>query len=308
MVITVFVWIIYKTLNHYSTEEILSYQYSIINESNVLLFIFGLLLMPINWYLESKKWSYSLTSQFKLKPLPAFKSILAGVTLGVFTPNRIGEFIGRVLTIPNEHRLQGVLANAVCSFAQLSTTLILGCAALICVTPTFIDSSIEFSQLLFQSLSGIVILFVLLIYFRSTSILKWVSRFKWLQKLLKNPFFTSKIESDILLPILSMSVIRYLVFTTQYALLLNFYGVELIETNNLILIPLVFLSLVIIPTLALSQLGIREGMALLIIGTISNNSLGIISASFTLWLINIALPAIFGSAVILQHRFKKLKK
>ena len=58
------------------------------------------------------------------------------------------------------------------------------------------------------------------------------------------------------------------------------------------------------PTIALSELGIREGVSIAVLSGISDNTLGIISASFTLWIINIAIPALFGSLVLLQLKYQ----
>lgn len=51
----------------------------------------------------------------------------------------------------------------------------------------------------------------------------------------------------------------------------------------------------VIPTLALTEIGVRGSVALFFLGLVSTNSIGIVTATFTLWIINLALPALIGS-------------
>ena len=61
-----------------------------------LTFLAVLLLMPVNWMLEGLKWKLAAGQQVKLSFGNAMRGVLAGVTIGTATPNRIGEFAGRI--------------------------------------------------------------------------------------------------------------------------------------------------------------------------------------------------------------------
>jgi hypothetical protein len=61
-----------------------------------------------------------------------------------------------------------------------------------------------------------------------------------------------------------------------------------------------FLFLAIIPSIALVELGIRGKLALELFGWISANQLGVISAVISIWLVNLVLPAIIGSLLIIR--------
>ncbi len=300
----VFVWIVSRTTDLYTTEEIAAYQNRIFSFNTSLFYLLSAIaLMPINWIIESTKWKISLNNQIKLSNWAALKSILAGVTLGIITPNRIGNFIGRIMTIPPKNRAQGILANSICGFSQLIVTLLFGSVSLIILLPNYIKSSYEIYQFLLQGICVLLILVLTLLYYRSTKLLKWLTQFEWLRSLINKPTFSSKIDSQILSPILFRSILRYMVFTVQYVLLLYFFEVKFLNYTNYFLVPIIYLSLAIIPTLALSELGVREGAALVILGAFSENDLAIISASFAIWTINIAVPALLGCLVILQNRF-----
>ena len=52
------------------------------------------------------------------------------------------------------------------------------------------------------------------------------------------------------------------------------------------------------PSVALVELGIRGNVALFFLTYITENSLAILAATFSLWTINLLLPAILGAVVI----------
>jgi hypothetical protein len=67
----------------------------------------------------------------------------------------------------------------------------------------------------------------------------------------------------------------------------------------------------IIPTIALTELGIRGSVALYIFGLYSGqvlpvsgaNSLGIFAASTLLWTINLGIPALIGTIFVFRLQF-----
>lgn len=305
VVLAVFYWVLSKSLYHYSSKEIIDFQYSIFNNGgNFLWLAFVLILMPLNWFIESKKWSISLKGVYKISRISSFKSVLAGVALGIFTPNRIGEFAGRVLTLPLGHRTQGIFSNAICSLSQLTTTLVIGSISLIALIPNYLIFETNLIVTLVQLILATFSILVLLFYTRSSRLLKLISKIKWLKKILNQPALKVKIPKEILPMLLGNSVVRYTVFFLQFVSILTFYEVELNGFFSLIYIPIIYLTLAIVPTIALSELGIREGVSIAVLSGISDNTLGIISASFTLWIINIAIPALFGSLVLLQLKYQ----
>jgi hypothetical protein len=55
------------------------------------------LLMIVNWGIEARKWQYLIAPIYSISFARAFKAILSGVSFSVTMPNRIGEYLGRVL-------------------------------------------------------------------------------------------------------------------------------------------------------------------------------------------------------------------
>ncbi|MEO1627193.1 MAG: lysylphosphatidylglycerol synthase domain-containing protein, partial [Bacteroidota bacterium] len=85
-----------------------------------------ILLIPLNWAFETSKWQALIKNFAPLSFGKAYQAVLSGVTLSIFTPNRIGEYGGRILFLPAEHHWKGVFATLVGSFAQLLVLIGLG--------------------------------------------------------------------------------------------------------------------------------------------------------------------------------------
>jgi hypothetical protein len=113
--------------------------------------------------------------------------------------------------------------------------------------------------------------------------------------------------------ILLLSAFRYLVFTTQYYLLLRFWGIKVHFVDAFELIAVVYLLTTLIPSVALTELGIRGSVAIWVfriyqplsgmVPQVFNAS--VLSASVTLWLINIGIPATVGAFLIFRLKFRK---
>jgi hypothetical protein len=58
----------------------------------------------------------------------------------------------------------------------------------------------------------------------------------------------------------------------------------------------------IIPTFAIAELGLKGKVALLVTGLFSANKAGIFFATASIWFINLVIPAILGSILILGLR------
>src|SRR5690606_36936685 len=54
------------------------------------------LLMFVNWLLEAAKWKFLIKKIQPISTWRAIESVFCGLTLAVFTPNRVGEYGGRV--------------------------------------------------------------------------------------------------------------------------------------------------------------------------------------------------------------------
>ena len=66
---------------------------------------------------------------------------------------------------------------------------------------------------------------------------------------------------------------------------------------------LTFLAMSIIPTIALTELGVRGSVAVYFFGFITSMHLAVVLASFSLWAINLVIPALIGLLFVYQLKF-----
>ena len=114
---------IFVKLKEYNQIE---FPFNEIDTTQVYLFISVILLMPLNWLIESFKWKYLVRKLEHISIVKSIKAVFTGITFAIFTPNRIGELGGRVFVLKKEHRTKAVFATATGSLSQMMITIILG--------------------------------------------------------------------------------------------------------------------------------------------------------------------------------------
>ena len=99
--------------------------------ANYYFLLISVLLMPLNWFLELYKWLFVMRRYEFLTLWQGAKAILLGLTVSLFTPNRVGEYGGRLLLVKKEHRLIAVYATVVGNFAQWVVLCLFGTLGLL---------------------------------------------------------------------------------------------------------------------------------------------------------------------------------
>ena len=81
--------------------------------------------------------------------------------------------------------------------------------------------------------------------------------------------------------------------------------------DALVLVSLVFFLVTVVPTIALTELGVRGTVALYLFGLYFSKkgvyageyNIAVVSASTLLWIINLAIPAIAGTFFVFRLKF-----
>ncbi|HSZ86724.1 MAG TPA: hypothetical protein VK787_11890, partial [Puia sp.] len=140
----------------------------------------------------------------------------------------------------------------------------------------------------------------------------------WLVKFFEKKWAASKFFSYIkvledfnatfLLRILSLSLFRYIVFIIQYYMMFSVFGVSLSVAETLAGMSVVFLIIAIVPSFTfLSELGVRWEASIQIMELFGAATVGILAASFGIWLVNLIIPALIGSLLILGLKLFRIK-
>jgi hypothetical protein len=269
-------------------------------------------LMLINWGIEARKWQVLLLPIQKMPFLRAFKATLTGVSFAMNTPNRIGEYGGRMLFVDEGNRLKSVSLTIAGSFSQLIITLILGVAGLYVLSDELMQKEqLSGLAIWFKSIRWmlvIITLVCLLIYFRISWIIKGIERLPGLTTFIQHIAVMEELSVTLLLRVLSLSLLRFIVFTIQYNLLLQVLHVGVDVWVGFWLVSVLFLCLAIWPTIAILELGLRWEYSLFLFSLYSSNTVGIYAAATAIWLINLVVPAMAGSLFLLGLRIFKKEK
>lgn len=308
-----FAWVAWSIWQQIKQQPDLGYQLKNIwlsasgNGMWKLLLVF--LLMFVNWGLEARKWQVMMGNLTRMSFLQSVKSILSGVAFSINTPNRIGEYGGRVLFIAPEKRMQAISLTAASSFSQLLITMVMGSAGLF-----FIADSINASPGMRTFRLGVTVLQALVIaatllgfifYFNMGRMIRLMERVPLIKRATSHLQALEAMDRVILLRSLSFSLVRFSVFIIQYNLMLQVMEVQLGWWQGFWTVSVLFLLLAVIPTIALLELGLRWEYSILLFGLFSNNSVGMYAAATGIWLINLVVPAIAGSVFMLGWKWRQ---
>lgn len=267
--------------------------------------------MFANWGIEAKKWQLANQLLQRLDFWKSFKAVLTGTAIAAFTPNRVGEYFGRMLYIEEENRTRSIALTIVGSIAQFAVTLVCGIAGIIYLewqlhhqvtgAHGFQRTSLNFLLLIVSV--GLILL--LIFYFRLPHIVRKMTgtgKFMYYVKFLKD------LPPATLIQILCLSFARYFVFIIQYGLLFSVFNVELSFAQLFGGISVMYLVMAILPTFTfLTDLGLRWEAGIKIMELFSNNMVGILAASLGIWLINLIIPALMGSLLILSIKVFRIQ-
>ncbi len=266
----------------------------------ILILVF--LLMFVNWFLEAAKWRSLIKRIQRISFYKAVESVFCGLTLAIFTPNRIGEYGGRIFFLAPRRRILGAIAMGVGAVGQMVITNIFGACAILWFVWKFYQLN-PWLELSLGFITAIFCLFFLLFYFNIRVIYTWLVQIKFLKKLHKFFFVLMRFRRKYLLEIFIYCFARFAVFTSQYCLIINLLLPEMLIFPMVMMIFILFFIQSALPSLDLLDIGVRSLTATYFFGFITTESVAIMAATACIWLINLIIPAILGSVFVFKLKF-----
>lgn len=262
------------------------------------------LLMFVNWGLEAVKWKISVKPVQAVGFGKALQAVLSGVSFSVTTPNRIGEYLGRVLYMNEGNRLRTISLTIVGSISQLIITLLAGAAGLLVLQEEILRSGLMSPIWMSVVQYGVlaVLAGLLLFYFRLSGLIRLLEKLPGKQRFIYLVKALEAFHPSLLLQLLLLSLCRFVVFIGQYWLCFHFFDVAMSGPQVLWTISVAFLVMAVIPTIAIAELAQRGKVVTAIAGIYSFNELGMTFATAAIWFINLIVPAVIGSLLILRVR------
>ena len=256
-----------------------------------------LALLPLNLFFESAKWKVIISKTETTSLSKSFRSVLAGFSTGFITPNRTGEFAGRILFMEKKHRKTGIIYSVINSLTQNLVIIMCGLPAAVFFFVE-IKNGIQPDLEMYFLVILTALTSLLTLYFKLPRLVKS----KHIQRYISFTNDLSLYTKSDLLNILLISLARFLIFSFQFYAILQFFGVDLAPTEAFIAIPANYLFVTITPSLAFSEAAIRSSYAVFFMSEFSTQTAGIAFAGVSLWLINFGIPMLAGAIMLVNKK------
>lgn len=299
-------WFIYHEVQIKDRSTDLSFGIGFLTDPSQIPILLGLIgLMLLNWFLEALKWRLLISPVEKVSVWTALKAIFSGITISIFTPNRVGEYGGRIFHLKSADRLDATLLTIVGSYAQLVVTLTTGITASYFFIPEYLGTGpVTTLQYNLIGIPVLVLCALLIVLFLNTRLLTII--INWLPIPKKYAHYADVFQYHnfaTLGTVFLASLSRYAIFTFQFYILLHIFNIDVNYVNAMMMVSMTYFVMTAIPTFAITELGVRGSVSVYFLGMLSTNVAGIFTASAMLWLINLAVPALLGVVFIFQLRF-----
>jgi len=256
---------------------------------------FLILLSTANWLLEIFKWRFLVKSITPISFLNSLEQSLGGQTASLITPNRIGDYGAKAVYYPKSMRKKIVLLNLLGNMSQMMATILFGVIGLLVFVSRY-QIEIDYYK------TGRFLLILLMVSsFLVLGIKKSPLRFKGfgIKQIID---FVINLPTSFHIKTFALSIGRYLVFSFQFYYLLLIFGVEVDYLKAMTVITTMYFLASIIPTITIFDLIIKGSVAVFLFNYVEVNELTILSITTIMWLLNFAIPSLFGSYYVLNFK------
>lgn len=260
-------------------------------------------LMPLNWGLEAVKWKLLIGYVEKVNFMDSFRSVLTGISMSLFTPNRVGEFFGRVFTLKLNDPFKGVLLTIAGSIGQLIATMLFGSVSMLVYLYSYTGYTEPWFGYLYAGIVFMVLLMctlMVMLFLRAPVLSAGVHsmiRPGW-KRIHEYITVLQSVSRSTLLKVLLLSLSRYIIFSSQFYIVLRVFDLSMPFGEAFVLISMTYFVMTAIPTVALVDLGIRGSVAIFFLSSNFQDkafaSSAILYATTLIWVINLALPSLLG--------------
>lgn len=265
--------------------------------------LLALLLGGASWVVEAHKWKLLVEPLQPVSLGGALRATLVGTSMGVFTPNRTGEWLGRALQTNEGMRARAGLAALLGSTAQTVTTALFGLLALLMVPVVVRSGGIVKDALPTLSIiAGSCAVVLLWLYFHPRALHALTGILPLPRSIKQASGHLLRYASLDRTRFLGWSALRYLLFAAQFALLIVVCTGTTDGASTLVAVPIIYLATTLVPTMLLSELGVRGSAAVALLAPAGMSEPGILVACLTMWLMNVVAPAVIGVVLLWAER------
>lgn len=279
--------------------------YETYEKADKIYFLIAFLLLPLNLGLQFFKWKILSKEYFGIDDKnKVWLSLFYGISGGIFTPMKSGEYFARALPYKNVKVLDVILATIVDKFIPIFFAILIGGTFFIIFLKNLIGFSAE-SAFGFIILYKIIVLVPLFVLLGNSSISqkmrKWLKTKRYFENIIKRVAFVKMLSSKTLFIIIVISLLYHLTFTTQMSILLIAYSGESNFMMFFFIANLIIFAQIVIPPIALGEVGVREGAAVYFLQNLGFIGAVGFNAAISLFFINLLIPSIIGLTLLLKR-------
>lgn len=299
--------IYYELAYHNNLKTIFNEFLSSFRERHTYYLCLAVGLMPFNLAFETLKWLQFTRVFCNMDFRQAYRAVLAGMSFAIFTPNRLGEYGGRLLVVAPEKRGGALVSMLLGSYCQWIVLLLGGLVGFCWFAFNYLQWQLYLIWIIIGTGAAICLLLLLLFWqigrvlplIRKCGLKKWGMR--WLRHLAALRAVTPKARAKAL----QWAALRYATYSLQYWLLLQFFGIKVNLLEGFTGIASIFLIQTGVPLSAGLALLARGEIAVFVWRHFSANELSVLAATFVLFIINLILPALLGAIVLAKIKVLK---
>lgn len=280
--------------------------YSLLHIDNLPVILATLILVPVNWALESLKWQTLAGKIGRITFKEAFRGTLTGLAVGVAMPAQLGDTVGRIATLKTTNRLEAIGAALLSNGIQFMISVIGGSIGWFQLHDR-LNLTLQTQNLISGLLILILALAVIFTIFRKP-LTSWHPKRRMFQKLHHYIRVIGTYSNAELLWSLWFGGLRYLVFLSQFVLVVSLFSFSVPVMQLFAAVTLVFLVKTLIPAInVLGDLGLREFTALVVFSSYQLPPEKIIAATFLVWILNVLGPILVGIFLIWKYKWREIK-
>ena len=290
-------WIIYSRLSHipHLKEQVLQW---LAEPTMYVVFIVVLFLMPINWGIESYKWKLITTQIESISYITSVKAVLTGVCIGNVAPGRAMEFLAKIYYFKPHNRPSVTILHFINGMFQMLITLSMG---LMAIAYKINGSSQSASTIYVALMAGVcMVLFFCWAIFNASYIQRKLQFIKWFKDIGNADHL--KFTKKIITTLISLSIVRYAVFTTQFYIIYHALSPQSMPFQVFLSIAAYFTITSIIPMISFIEPAIRAAIAILVFNSVTDNEATVVLASTLVWIVNVVVPSALGYVIILKEK------
>ncbi len=280
------------------------YQINGFSDIRLNLFAMAAILVLPNWLIESVKWLFAVKPIQEISLKTAIKGVLKGIPPSTFTPNRLGETVGRPTVLNTQHRVEGGIATIYNGISQMPVMLIFTAAT----SFYFSANGTRFihEEFLTKPLFGIVALIgaalITALFYHPKKFVPTTQKYRLTKKFAPKLEFFARYNRQEQNTLLILSAIRFFIYCSQNYLVIKALGINIGIIDGYAAIFLIYGIISFVPRPALAELGVRCSVSALILAPYSPNPLLPAASSALLWIINILIPCIIGTFLYIPQK------